>query len=241
MTHSGDDIFTSENPDRQATPIIANPEPVKESRLLNPLERVFEIMFGLIMALSFTCAVSVVQAHRPEVKYMLLAAIGCNIAWGVIDAVFYTLNGLVEQGRNVTLVHFVRDTADTEKAKDFIADSFPPLIGRIILREHLEYIRRGLLHLSPSVIRVRLTRKDFKMAFAIFLLVFLSTFPVTIPFIFIQNVRLALRISNLIAIILLFIGGWMLGRYGGFNKIRTALAIALIGIMMVFLTIQLGG
>jgi VIT1/CCC1 family predicted Fe2+/Mn2+ transporter len=102
-------------------------------------------------------------------------------------------------------------------------------------------MRKELLRLPSSAIRARITGKDFKMALGIFLLVFLSTFPVTIPFIFIHNVRLALRISNLIAIILLFIGGWLLGRYGGFNKMRTGLAIALIGIIMVFLTIQLGG
>jgi VIT1/CCC1 family predicted Fe2+/Mn2+ transporter len=75
----------------------------------------------------------------------------------------------------------------------------------------------------------------------IFLLVFISTFPVAIPFLIIRDVRLALRISNLVATILLFLGGWILARYSSYNKFRTGLTMALIGIVLVALTISLGG
>jgi VIT1/CCC1 family predicted Fe2+/Mn2+ transporter len=87
----------------------------------------------------------------------------------------------------------------------------------------------------------RIFTNDFKTALGIFLLVFLSTFPVAIPFVFIKDVRLALRISNGIAILLLFLGGWNLARYSGHRKFRTGLIMALIGIGMVLLTILLGG
>ena len=41
---------------------------------------------------------------------------------------------------------------------------------------------------------------------------FLSTFPVVIPFIFMSNVGPALRVSNAIAIVMLFLTGYAFGR-----------------------------
>jgi hypothetical protein len=40
------------------------PEPHKEKRVLNPVDRISEILFGLIMALTFTCTISVAEADR---------------------------------------------------------------------------------------------------------------------------------------------------------------------------------
>jgi VIT1/CCC1 family predicted Fe2+/Mn2+ transporter len=42
-------------------------------------------------------------------------------------------------------------------------------------------------------------------------------FPVVVPFIFISNARLALRISNEIAILLLFLAGYSFGRFANSN------------------------
>ena len=57
--------------------------------MLSPVERHGEILFGLIMALSFTCTLSVAESGRAEVRTMLFAALGCNLAWGIVDAVMY--------------------------------------------------------------------------------------------------------------------------------------------------------
>ena len=67
----------------------AMPEvPAKSPRLpLEPMERISEILFGLIMVLTYTCSFSVAGAGREEVRTMLVGALGCNLAWGVIDAV----------------------------------------------------------------------------------------------------------------------------------------------------------
>ena len=66
-------------------------EPKTNKRLLNPIDRISEILFGLIMALTFTCTISVFEADKAVVKDMLIGAIGCNIAWGLVDAVMYSL------------------------------------------------------------------------------------------------------------------------------------------------------
>ena len=58
-------------------------------RVLEPHERISEVLFGLIMVLTFTGSLSVAQAGRDDVRAMLIGALGCNLAWGIIDAVFY--------------------------------------------------------------------------------------------------------------------------------------------------------
>jgi VIT1/CCC1 family predicted Fe2+/Mn2+ transporter len=78
-------------------------------------------------------------------------------------------------------------------------------------------------------------------AFGVFLLVFLSTFPVVIPFIFIHEAALALRISNAIAIVSLFAAGRMLARYTGMRPVVTGVAMVVVGVALVSLTIALGG
>ena len=55
-------------------------------RALDPIERVAEVVFGLIMVLTFTGSLSVATAGNAEVREMLIGALGCNLAWGVIDA-----------------------------------------------------------------------------------------------------------------------------------------------------------
>jgi hypothetical protein len=216
-------------------------EPFSENRLISPIERISEILFGLIMALSFTCALSVADADRVDVKEMLIGAIGCNIAWGIIDAIMYLMIEISQRGRDMTILNYVRNTGDEEKARGFIAETFSPVIGAVIGKHNLENIRQAIVQTTPDNSRPRISGKDLKTALGVFLLVFLSTFPVAIPFALINNVRLALRVSNSIAIILLFIGGFVLARYSGYNKFRTGFILALLGIGMVFLTISLGG
>ena len=81
-------------------------------RLLEPMERISEILFGLIMVLTFTCSFSVVGATRLEVRKMLVAALGCNLAWGIIDAVFYLMSCLSEQGQGIVALRALRKTVD---------------------------------------------------------------------------------------------------------------------------------
>src|SRR5678810_846614 len=191
------------------------PEPYKEKRVLNPVDRISEILFGLIMALTFTCTISVAEADRAEVRDILIGAIGCNIAWGLVDAVMFILTGMAEKGRGKTILNFIRKTKNPEKAREFIADALPSVIASVLKTETLEDMRTSLLNIPGSALNTRITIKDIKTASGIFLLVFLSTIPVAVPFTFIQAVQLALRISNLIAIVLMFTCGWLLAKYGG--------------------------
>ena len=82
---------------RPARPHLAGPF----RRVLEPIDRTSEILFGLIMVLTFTGSLSVVGAGREDVRTMLVGALGCNLAWGIIDAVFYLMGCLAEKGRDL--------------------------------------------------------------------------------------------------------------------------------------------
>jgi len=210
-------------------------------RALDPTERFSEILFGLIMVLTFTGSLSATSSGRNEVRTMLIGALGCNLAWGIIDAIFYLMNTLGQRGHGIVTLRRLRDTADPAKAHALIADELPPVLASVMRPGDLETLRERLSTLPEPPARVPFRRDDFRGAAAVFLFVFLSTFPVTIPFLLMSDAMRALRVSNLIAIVLLFLGGYQLAKYSGARPWRLGFAMVGIGMALVGLTIALGG
>jgi len=209
-------------------------------RALEPIDRVSEVLFGLIMVLSFTGSLSVAEAGREDVRTMLVGALGCNLAWGVIDAVFYLMGCLAEKGRDLATLRSVRAATDPELAQRLIADALP-LVGSVLEPAELDAMRLRLKQLPEPPLRAGLGRDDWRGALGVFLLVFLSTFPVTIPFIVMRDAVPALRVSNAIAVVLLFVAGYAFGRITGRRPAWAGTVMVVFGAFLVGLTIALGG
>lgn len=228
-------------PTEQAGRIGTGPAPGKTSRRpLEPVERVSEVWFGLVMVLTFTCTLSVQSAGREEVRAMLVAALGCNIAWGISDAFLYLLGCYVENGRGITALRALRTAADPGTAHQVIVDALPPLLASSLSPMELEAMRVKLSQL-PVPARPKITKTDWLGALGVFLLVFLSTFPVAVPFMVVGDARVALRISNGIALVMMFLTGYALGRHAEFRPLRAGLWMVLFGGLLVVITIMLGG
>ena len=210
-------------------------------RLLDPIDRFSEILFGLIMVLTFTGSISAAESGREEIRTMLFASIGCNLAWGLVDAVMYLFESIAERGRGIVSLRKLREAKDPQAAHAVIRDAVPPLIGRVLHEPELEAMRGRLSELNDVPQTPGATKNDFHAAFLVFLLVFLSTFPVVIPFIVMSDATRALRVSNGIAIAMLFIIGHRLGRYMGHHPWRWGIGMVLIGVALVGITIALGG
>jgi hypothetical protein len=211
-----------------------------ERRVLDPVERVSEILFGLIMVLTFTGSMSVATG-REEVRQMLIGAIGCNLAWGIVDAVMYLLTSLVNRARGLLLLKAVQTAERFEDARSAIASALPPKLVSIMRPSDFGSLRQGLVALPAPPRRPRLTGQDLRGATEVFLLVFLSTFPVVIPFLVFSDPSLALRASNTIAVAMLFLGGVSLGRFSGLRPGALGLGMAGLGGALVAITIALGG
>ena len=210
-------------------------------RVLDPIDRVSEVLFGLIMVLTFTGSLSVYEVGRDDIRTMLVGALGCNLAWGIIDAVFYLMGCLAEKGRELATVRAVREASDPGQAQRLLADALPPMVASVLQPAELEGVRLRLLALPKPPERARLDGSDVRGALAVLLLVFLSTFPVTIPFILMRDPVPALRVSNTIAVVLLFAAGYVFGRLSGRRPVLTGSAMVVLGSMLVGITIALGG
>jgi VIT1/CCC1 family predicted Fe2+/Mn2+ transporter len=215
---------------------------VKSSRrVLDPIDRMSEILFGLIMALTFTCSLSVAEAGQAEVRAMLLGALGCNLAWGLIDGVFYLMGCLAEKAHGLNTLRAVRKSTDPPAAQRLIADSLPSTVAAILHPDELERIRQRLVELPDPPAYARVTGDDRWGAVAVAILVFLATFPVVIPFLLVPDVILALRLSNAVAVMMLFLAGYKLGRSSGRRPWAMGISLVIIGALMVSLCIALGG
>jgi VIT1/CCC1 family predicted Fe2+/Mn2+ transporter len=218
-----------------------NPQPASSFRVLEPGERISEVLFGLIMVLTFTGSLSVAEAGREDIRTMLVGALGCNLAWGIIDAVFYLMGSLAEKGRNLEIFRAVRTAADPQQAQRLIADALPSVIASVVRPPELEAVHQRLQLLPEPPGPARLDGSDWRGAAGVSLLVFLSTFPVAVPFIVMQDAMRAMRVSNGVAVALLFIAGAAYGRVVGRSPWLIGISMVVLGAVLVAFTIALGG
>ena len=212
-----------------------------EKRFLDPIERTAEILFGLIMVLTFTGSLSVAEAGREDVRMMLIGAIGCNLAWGIIDAVMYLMATLTERGRNLMSIRAVRNASKADDAHQVITDALPSVVAEVLRPEEVESIRQRVKALPEPAKRPKLGKDDWLAALAVFAWVFVSTFPVALPFLFMHEAKPALRVSNGIAIAMMFLVGFSYGRLAGHRPWLMGLAMVFLGAVLVAMTIALGG
>lgn len=209
-------------------------------RLLEPIDRISEILFGLIMVLTFTCTLGVVT-HNAQVKQMLVAALGCNLAWGIIDGGVYLLTRLNDRGQKIKTFRALLDAPDAAAARQILSDALPPFVASVMTTDELENVTQKLRQLPEQPSGQNLLREHGLSALAICALSFLSTFPVVIPFVLITNPEIALRTSNVIAIAMLFLCGYALGRYSGLRPWLMGMSMVAFGCVLVGVAIALGG
>ena len=210
-------------------------------RVLEPIDRVSEVLFGLIMVLTFTGSLSVAEAGRDDVRTMLIGALGCNLAWGIIDGVLYLMGCMAEKGRGLLTLRAVRQATDPSEAQRLIADALPPVVASVLEPAELETMHQRLKQLPEPPGQARLGKDDWLGAIGVFLLVFLCTFPVVIPFLFMSNAGPALRVSNAVAVVMLFVTGYLFGQMTGRNRWLVGLSMVVLGLILVGMTMALGG
>ena len=223
------------------TASAAAPHAEAGRRILEPHERISEVLFGLIMALTFTGSLSVAEAGRDDIRTMLVGALGCNIAWGLIDGVLYLMGCLADKGRALSILKALRQTSDRAEAQRLIANALPPTVALVLEPVELESIHRRLLQLPQGPQRGRLSAREWLGALGVFLLVLVTTFPVVIPFLVMTSAHRAMRVSNAIAVVMLFATGFAFGRITGGRGWLMGVAMVVLGMVLVAITIALGG
>ncbi|OCP23114.1 MULTISPECIES: VIT1/CCC1 transporter family protein [unclassified Ensifer] len=208
--------------------------------VLDPIDRLSEIVFGLLMALSFTGTMSVAVGGGEKVMAVLGAAFGCNLAWGIVDGVMHVLTTAVERVKRRGLIETLR-REPLPRAREVFYENLPDNVRLVASEAEAETLLTRVRALPAHDHQPVVTRRDLRAALAIFALVAISTLPPSIPFLLIERIDLAMRVSNAVALVMLFVIGAQLGRYMGRSPWPMAFAMAAIGGVLVAVTIALGG
>jgi hypothetical protein len=210
-------------------------------RVLDPLERMSEILFGLIMVMTLTGSISVAESGQGQIRDTLLTALGCNLAWGVIDGAMYLMACFTQRARGLVTLKAIRTARDANEAHKLIGEALPAGLSRRLGVAELETVRRWLHELPDPAAHATFTREDFTGALAVFLLVFLSTLPVSVPFLVMHDAAPALRMSHGIAVVMLFLIGSAIGRHIERPGWLIGLGMVIVGIALATMTLALGG
>ncbi len=209
---------------------------------LDPATRIGECLFGLIMALGITGAVRL-GAQDISSGQLFVDVLGCNLAWGVVDGVMYVMLSLFERGRKARIANCIVTARDDDAAIEFIHAELGDRLEPLTSAEERAQIYRWVLELTrrAKLDQPRIRRADILGGFAVGVLVLLATFPILVPFILFSNVTVAVRVSNCIALaMLLWLGFWW-ARAVGANPYRISAGVTGVGLILVLITIVLGG
>jgi hypothetical protein len=221
-------------------PWMRLPGPVVRG-VLTPYDRVSEVLFGLIMALTLTGALNVTQATPQETRTLFVATLACNVAWGFVDAVMYVLNQVLGRGRSLLLDRAIRKGAGPAELRVLLSEVLPEPLVDDLTADRLDSLRRRLAGYPDLRAPGTVQAEDLLGALGVFLLVVVSTFPVALPYLLISDVGVAKGVSRALALVLLFGSGYAIGRYSGVRPVWMGLAMLFIGAVLVGLVTALGG
>ena len=100
--------------------VKTNPvQPGLFDRLLDPIDRLSETIFSVLIVLTFTLAYRVLRENAGQTaEYasgLFFGALGAAFAWGIIDGIMYALLSLFERGEKHRLL---RDLSAAETAEE---------------------------------------------------------------------------------------------------------------------------
>jgi hypothetical protein len=237
MSTTGSEQATSPPATQRASPLL--------QRWLDPATSLAEVLFGLIMTLTFTLGAGLLieDEGREGARQLLIAVIGCNVAWGIIDGALYVVNELFGRGRVRRLTQALRNARDDRTTVQLVAGELDEWLDVVTVpadREAL-YLRIAEKLRSRPVVPPKIRKADVLGAITSFWLVVLTSAPAALPFLFIEDARLALRVSNAILLALLFVTGAWWARYTLARPWIVGLGFLVGGGVLVAVAIALGG
>jgi VIT1/CCC1 family predicted Fe2+/Mn2+ transporter len=207
---------------------------------LDPIDRISEIIFGLVMVLTFTGTLRVAGGGREEVRELLVAALGCSVAWGIVDGVMYVLTSVLDRARRFAVISGIRSGSQAG-ARAILRAALPESIAAVTDEADVDRMVARTRALPAAPLHPGLTRDDVLGGLSCCVLTVLATLPPALPFLVVEDVRRALAISNAVTVASMFLAGWTLGRATGVRAWLLALGMVLLGGALVVVTIALGG
>lgn len=211
-------------------------------RHLGPADSLGELIFGLIMVLTFTLGTRILEGGAEvDGRTLMIAALGCNIAWGLIDGFLYVLGQVYERRRLANLAVNLRQ-ASPDVARALLAaatgNDLTALADPAARERFHDAVIAAARRTDPPT---GPTAEDFRGAATVFFLVVGTAIPAIIPFLLIADGETALRTSNAVLVALLFVIGYFWGRHVGTRPWQAGLLVMSLGAAMALIAIPLGG
>jgi VIT1/CCC1 family predicted Fe2+/Mn2+ transporter len=213
-------------------------------RYLEPTTILNESVFGLVMALTFTLGAGLIIKEGPDAtRELLIGVIGCNLAWGIIDGMILIMSGMLDRSRKGRLIMALRQTDSEDTRQGIVKQQIEPLLEPYIVAAEREPIYQAIASrlkgAEPE--RVAPCKDEVLAAIATVWLVFASTIPAVLPFLFLDDRFLALRMSNALLLAMLFIVGYRWALATNSRPWVVGGSLLLTGLCMVLIAIPLGG
>ena len=140
-------------------------------------------------------------------------------------------------------IHRVKEASEPEAALAIVRARVESEFEALSAPEEREALCRAIFkhiaHSQPP--NVRVTKEDLYGALACFWLVFLSCLPAAVPFLVLDNPRWALRVSNGLLVVMLFLVGHRWAKYANAHRLGAGTAMVAIGLALVGVAVLLGG
>jgi hypothetical protein len=211
-------------------------------RHLDPSESLGELIFGLIMVLTFTLGARLLDPEAAADGSLIVGAIGCNVAWGIIDAVLFVLGRFYDRHRIANIVRALRKIDDLSALAIIDTELASDLARKVDDSERERfYLAVAAAARHHPLARVRVLPEDVKGAVVVFFLVLGTALPAGLPFLLIEDGELALRSSNALLVVLLFFVGYRWGQHVGARPWLAGWLVMGLGASLALLAIPLGG
>jgi VIT1/CCC1 family predicted Fe2+/Mn2+ transporter len=232
------------------------PSPLPEDsflgNFLDPIDRLSETLFALMIILSFILAIRVSlhtgELHAPVsaayVNELVITMLTAIVGWGAIDGVMYALFSVFDRGEKQRLLERVQTATTPAEGIEAIAEKLDPILEPITGAGQRQLLYEDVLaHLSDSQPKpVGIKRDDVAGAVGCVLVAVISVLPSLAPFVLLQDhFMLALRLSTLVSFGMLFAAGWSYGRYSRMHPWKTGLALLAAGAILGVTAILLEG
>ena len=204
-----------------------------------------EPMFGVIMVVCFTSVLRAFPyASDQVVRTILISALFCCIAWGLVDGIFYAWEAHYELEKKKKLqAQAHKAQGDPKNARELVEDDLGDTIVDLMDEKDKEQIYQII---EKNVFGVDLgsvsIKEDILTVLIAFSLVVGSSIIVMLPFLWISPATAALKVSNIAGILLLFVMGFWREEDTRFTKkLITGGFTALIALIITLVTVYLGG
>ncbi|MBB4862270.1 hypothetical protein HNP46_001108 [Pseudomonas nitritireducens] len=224
---------------------IPEPQPSSWQRMLqditSPFDRISEMTYGVIMTLTIISVISAASTGATR-QDLIVAALGCNLAWGLVDALMLLVRLRVERVHQHGRLRALRRTSSDTDFRDGLEEFLPPRLVAVLEPEEVWRLRQRLMGSELGCGELRHGGAEIWLAaLLIVLLVTGITLPLILPLWLVPDDLLALRLAQGIGVTMLFGLGWLLSRWAGDSPWPGALGFMALGVAMTGLCIALGG